>query len=172
MAIVQIKDFLDNPVYDIAKTIQVDTQLSSLIDSIEKDKLQDLLGCNLYDLFIADLTASTPQIPQTQLFIDLFDEFCIDNNFCKRQKSQGIKDMLMAFIYFEWHRYNQNKSVANGIVLIDSENSHLANLASTNIYDKYNRGIESYQAIQFFIQENITIYPDFKGVKKEFATWI
>lgn len=170
MAIIQPTDFTENALYDIALTMQVENEMPAFIDVIEKDILQELLGCELYDLFIADLTPTTPQEPQTQIYIDLFNAFCEQDDICAR--SYGIKDLLQGIIYFEWHRYNQNKSVSSGIVRMDSENSNLANMASANLYEKYNRAIKSYQAIQTYICSNIDVYPTYKGVNKDFASWI
>ena len=44
------------------------------IEKYEKKYLTKLLGAELYALFIADLTVTDPQVPQTQRFIDIFDE--------------------------------------------------------------------------------------------------
>lgn len=168
MAIVQATDFTENALYDIALTSQVEFELPAFIDVIEKDRLQELFGCELYDLFVADLTLNTPQEPQTQIYLDVFNAFCSDDD----GRSYGIKDMLMGFIYFEWHRYNQNKSVSSGIVRMDSENSRLANMASANLYDKYNRAIESFKAIRYYICKNNDVYPTYKGVDKCYSSWI
>lgn len=169
MALILAEDFLENPLYDIALTFQAETELPKLIEVIEKDILEELLGCDLYDLFIADLNGDVPQIPQAAIYLNIFNSICIDEDSIR---SYGIKDLLMAFVYFEWHRYNQNKSVSSGIVRADSENTSLANLTSTNIYEKYNRGIKSYQAIQRYICDNSTDYPEYEGMKKQFASWI
>jgi hypothetical protein len=168
MAIILKTDFLDNPIYDIALTRQADKELDALIDAMQSDMFEELLGCDLYDLFIADLSG-TPGIPHDAIYLNIFNSICSDDD-CVR--SYGMKDMLMGFVYFEWHRYNQNKSVAAGIVRIDSENSTRANLTSTNIYDKYNRAVQSYQSIQEYINLNLTDYPLYQGIKKRFSTWI
>ena len=120
MAILQPSDFTENPIYNIALTLQADCELETMIEDVEKNTLQELLGCELYTLFNADLTASTPQVPQTQIYIDIFEPFCFDHVLCGPQKSKGMKDLLMSFVYFEWHRYNLNKSTSVGIVRGDS----------------------------------------------------
>ena len=50
--------------------------IEAYIASTEPKFLRDLLGNTLYELFVADLVAN---VPQTQRFIDIFDEFYIDN---------------------------------------------------------------------------------------------
>ena len=172
MAILQPSDFTDNPIYNIALTIQADAELETLIDDVEKNTLQELLGCDLYNLFIADLSASTPQVPQTQIYLDIFNAFCFDHVLCGPQKSQGMKDLLMAFVYFEWHRYNLNKSVSTGIVRGDSENSNIVLAESFGTYDKYNRAVSSYRSIQQYISDNSTNYPSFEGRRKMYNSAI
>lgn len=172
MAILQPSDFTENPTYNIALTSTTESELPALIDQIEKDNLQELLGCDLYDLFIADLTNDTPQTPQTQLYKDIFEAFCKDNVHCGIQRSFGIRDMLMAFVYFAWHNYTYTQDTASGMVAIDSENSSKASPDAAGLFNKYNRGIQSYKSIQWFILDNPTIYPKFEGIRKEFTSYL
>ena len=172
MAILQASDFTDNPIYNIALTMQAECEIDAMIDDVEKNTLQDLLGCDLYTLFIADLTVPTPQVPQTQIYIDIFEPFCFDHELCGPQNSKGMKDLLMGFVYFEWHRYNQNKSTSTGVVRGDSENSNLATAEAFGIYNKYNRAVETYRSIQQYIYDNSTVYPDFAGQRKLFNSAI
>ena len=166
MAILQPSDFTENPIYNIALTLQADCELEAMIDDVEKNTLQELLGCELYTLFISDLTVGTPQVPQTQIYIDIFDAFCFDHVLCGPQTSKGMKDLLMAYTYFEWHRYNLNKSTSTGMVRGDSENSNSVLAESFGTYDKYNRAVDSYRSIQQYIYDNSTLYPTFEGRRK------
>ena len=172
MAILQPSDFTDNPIYNIALTLQAETELDAMIEDVEKNTLQELLGCELYTLFIADLTVDTPQVPQTQIYIDIFDAFCFDHVLCGPQTSKGMKDLLMAYTYFEWHRYNLNKSTSTGMVRGDSENSNSVLAESFGTYDKYNRAVYSYRSIQQYIYDNSTLYPTFEGRRKHFNSAI
>lgn len=172
MPILQPSDFTESPMYNIALTSTAEAELGALIDDVEMTCLQDLLGCDLYALFITDLTNDTPQVPQTQLYKDIFEAFCKDNTNCGIQRSHGIKDMLMAFVYFAWHNYTYTQDTASGMVGIDSENSSKASPDSVGLYNKYNRGIKSYKAIQWFIFDNSTIYPTFNGIRKDFTSFI
>jgi len=166
MAILQESDFTEDPIFNIALTAQAECELETMIADVEQNTLQDLLGCDLYTLFIADLSVGTPQTPQTQIYIDIFEPFCFDHELCGPQKSKGIIDMLKGLVYFEWHRYNQNKSTSTGIVRGDSENSNLVSAEAFGMYDKYNRAIETYRSIQQYIYDNSPVYPDFAGVRK------
>lgn len=172
MAILEPSDFTENPTYNIALTSTTEKELPALIDQIEKDNLQELLGCELYTLFIADLTPETPETPQTQLYKDIFEAFCKDNVLCGIQRSFGIRDMLMGLVYFAWHNYTYTQDTASGMRKIDAENSSVASPDGSGLYNKYNRGIKSYNAIQWFILDNPTIYPKFEGIRKEFTSFI
>mgnify|MGYP003627886959 FL=1 len=166
MAILQPSDFTENPIYNIALTLQADCELEAMIDDVEKNTLQELLGCELYTLFIADLTVGTPQVPQATIYLDIFNAFCFDHVLCGPQTSKGMKDLLMAYTYFEWHRYNLNKSTSTGMVRGDSENSNSVLAESFGTYDKYNRAVDSYRSIQQYIYDNSTLYPTFEGRRK------
>ncbi len=169
MAILQPSDFLNNPLFDIANTRQSEKELHLMIDDVEEDILVDLLGCDLYDLFIADLTATTPQTPQSAIYLNIFNKFCFDDS-CGIHKSKGMRDMLMAFVYFNWHTYNPNKSTSTGIVRGDSENSNSVSPDAFGIYEKYNRGVDTYCSIQKYICDNSTDYPEFNGVPKRYTS--
>jgi len=169
MAIVQISDFKDNPTYNIALTRRAQKQLPALIDQIEKDDLQELLGCELYDLFIADLTVATPQVPQAQIYLDIFNPFCKDDSIYCGERSFGMKDMLMGFIYMAWQSYAFTQDTAGGMVSIDNENSLLSTPDAAGLYIKQNRAVESYTAIQRYICTNMSVYPTFEGMRKNYS---
>lgn len=170
MAILEPSDFTNNPTYNIALSKTAEKELPALIDQVERDNLQELLGCELHDLFIADLTVNTPQIPQTQIYIDIFNAFCEDETHCGLQRSFGIRDMLMSIVYFEWHRYNATKSIAPGMVAINPENSSVVGPNSYGAYQKYNRGVQSYNAIQWLVYDNTTDYPTFNGIRRNYIS--
>lgn len=172
MALILETDFLNNPVFDIARSKQSSKELPALIDDIEKDYLQKLLGCELYNLFQADLTAGSPteaQVPENSPYVEIFEPFCSDDYSCGILESKGMKDMLMGFVYFAWHSYNLNKSTAAGMGRLDMENAANLDGDSFGIYTKQNRGIISYDAIQQYICENESDYPTFNGEQKQYS---
>ena len=69
------------------------------IDDYEPEYLQDLLGCEMYEEFVADLlpTPAVPtSVPQDPKFLAIFNPFCFDGGLgtgCQ-YKSKGIKEML------------------------------------------------------------------------------
>lgn len=142
--------------------------LQIFLDTYEKQYLQDLLGCTLYDLFVADLDASDPQVPVSAIYLDIYNSFCEDESaFCGIVRSHGMVDMLLGFLYWEWLRYDSFKKTSAGTVISDSENSNHARTAQYDLYVKYNRSVGTYKAIQWYICNNSTVYPDYNGIKKE-----
>jgi len=160
-------------VYKVSQTCF--DELDKYIDAYEETFLQDLLGCALFDLFQADLVNG---VPQTQRFIDLFDKFCLDpdnvisfsHTDCNKQyKSLGMKDMVTALIYFQYTRDNYIKNTDVGLMINEGETSALAGsgIFYDDIYERWNRGIESYNSIQYKIYKESDTYPEYRGVSKE-----
>lgn len=169
MALITLDNFTG--LYSVAKNRHNEDDLETFIDTYEQERLQELLGCELFTLFEADLDASVPQVPQNSPFTEIYEPFCIDDD-CGIVRSYGMVDMVTAFIYFEWVKRMSYLNTSGGTVVADSENSNHANQTSASIYMLYNRAIKSYQAIQHFICENESDYPTFKGISKEKAGWI
>lgn len=158
-------------------------KLQEYLDEKEPEYLTDLLGCELYDLFVSDLDIDNK--PQTQRFIDIYNAICDDlegvcfiaidwyedylNCYCsnRQNRSKGIISMLKGFMYFEYVRDQQvvNSSVGpNKSVGVASE---LVNNSSTSINKNYNKSIVDYWNIQYFIKINPDIYPEFNGITKQ-----
>jgi len=153
----------------IAVNSLIEPELQSYIDTFEKIYLQDLLGCNLYDLFIDDLDSNVPQTPR---FSTIFNELCFETYCGIELKSLGIKEMLKRFIYWEWERKNRVKNTITGNRVNENEVSREASFASSDIYQVYNEGIDTYKAIQSYICKNESDYSDFKGKMKEKTSWL
>ena len=154
MSIVVNTDFKGE--YNVSKNCY--DQLDTYIEKYEKKYLTKLLGAELYALFIADLTVTDPQVPQTQRFLDIFNEFSIDENYCVIY-SEGIRKMLIQLIYFHYVRENQVINSATGTV---SSAVELGNNASFkgNIVQAFNEGVDNSHSIQWFICDKPTIYPE------------
>ena len=157
MAILQESDFASGE-YCIS-TNRHDNDLAEYITTYEKHFLLRLLGAELYGLFIADLTAPTPQVPQTQRFIDIFDPFEIDDNSCLHI-SEGIKEMLKQFVYFYYNRDKAFYNSASGFVRNDNENATNLNYNAPKLVNVYNEGINNYKEIQWYICDNDETYPE------------
>lgn len=165
MAIITIDQLTG--LFRVSQNRHNEEDLQIFLDTFEKQYLQDLLGCELYNLFVADLDASDPQVPQTQIYLDIYNAFCEDETSCGIVRSFGMVDMMLGFLYWEWLRYDSFKKTGSGTVISDSENSNHARSAAYDLYVKYNRSVGSYKSIQWKICNDSTDYPTFNGIKKQ-----
>lgn len=140
-------------------------KLDSYIDEYEETYLMDLLGVELYALFIADLTDG---VPASTIYLNIFNEFAVDNGGCI-VKSRGIKTMLQAFIRFHYLRALHLANSANGTVINQTEVSTPADMRY--LEQDYNEGIKDYEAIQWYICKHKEDYPKFNGQGKTITHW-
>ena len=127
-------------------------------EKYEKKYLVQLLGADLYALFIADLTAPDPQVPQSVRFLNIFNPFSIDQHSCLYY-SEGIREMLVQFIYFHYVRENQVINTAGGTVSNSVELGLNASFMG-NIVQVYNQGVKNAHCMQWYIHENELEYPE------------
>ena len=81
-------------------------------------------------------------------------------------------DMLKSMIRFYWLRDQKYKQTVSGTSIMDSENSVVIKSLHYGLTKQYNRGIESYNAIQCYIENKLKTYPKYKGKCKAFAGWL
>lgn len=143
--------------YKISKNCFLDLEL--YIEKYEPYYLKLLLGADLYALFKADLTAVDPQIPQTTRFLSIFNSFTSDEDGCVRD-SEGIRKMLVQFIYFRFVRESSHFNTAAGQVVNNVEVSSNTPYAGYNLMEAYNQGIKNFQTIQWYIRDNDDVYPE------------
>ena len=154
--------------------------LEQYIESYEEDILKDLLGCELYPVFLADCVADADGrlIPQSPEYLAIYDEICdTDLSTCCCGKdvnleSYGMVDMLKSMIRFYWLRDQKYKQTVSGTSVMDSENSVVIKSLHYGLIKQFNGGMESYQSIQCYIENNKTTYPLYKGKCKSFIGWI
>ncbi len=167
--ITQTSDYIGE--YRINKSCFDDLEL--FIEKYEPYYLVRLLGADLKALFYADLTATTPQVPQTSPYTDIFNPFEIDDGDCL-YISEGIKQMLVQLIYFHYTREQPYKNTQSGMVDPNAENSNKA--MSFNDIAAYNQGISNYQIIQWYICDNPILSSilddDFNGIHLDFTSGI
>ena len=154
MSIVVKTDFKGE--YNTSKTCY--DQLDFYIEKYENYYLVRLLGSELYNLLISDLTATDPQVPQTTKFLNVFNPFSIDEH-SYLYYSEGIRKMLVQFIYFHYVRENQVINSASGTVTNSVELGVNAKFMG-NIVQVYNQGVKNACAIQWYINENELEYPE------------
>lgn len=148
--------------YSLVKSIN--DKIDVFIEEYEEQILVDLLGQDLFDLFQNDLVA---KVPQTDIYLAIYNKFTeYDNNFA--YTSTGMKKLVLSLIYFEMSRDNSQKNTQVGTVKNVTEVSE--SLSPTYLFKIYNEGIKNYKAIQRYILDNLSDYPDFKGIVKNFTS--
>lgn len=157
MAITQKTDFTGQ--YKVSKTNANLIELDVYIAKFEEFYLQRLLGAELFALFIADLTTPTPQVPQTARFLNIFNKFVNDDDDLLR-RSEGMKQMLVQFIYFEFVRDSSVFKTSAGVVQNNIEVSTSTPYTGFNLVQAYNEAIQNFKEIQFFIFDNDSVYPE------------
>ena len=153
--IIQLSDFTGE--YKLPDNKYFDKQL--YLDKYEKEYLVNCLGAELYKLFIADLVGG---VPQSQTYLDIYNEFQEDNNNCVRQ-SEGMVKALVQVVYFYIIRDLAVSKTNTGVVFNDNETAKGPFYSGYNIVESYNEGIKNLREIQWYICDNSTNYPDYNG---------
>lgn len=137
-----------------------DGDLQSYIDRYETKLLVELFGKALYDLWNGSTDAVYTVLTAPMIFQA--------TNKCSNKvfESKGIKEMLAGFIYWEYERDIYTQRTLNGSMKQTSENGEDSSQAMANLHGRYNEALDTYEAIQAYIEENSSVYPEFNGVKK------
>lgn len=145
---VSISDFtgkfqLHTGMYDQAK-------LQDYITRYEERYLVQLLGKKLYEQFVSAMN----EFPLSPNYTKIVNPFIEEINLGEVIISNGIKDMLLGFIYFEYAKDLINQMTPFGNVAPMSENSTVVTPLYSMIYNRYNESIKTYRAIQKYIVYN------------------
>jgi hypothetical protein len=144
-------------------------EIQIYINRYEKQYLLELLGADLYQLFVADLVNG---VPQTQKYIDIWQPFAVDRNLCQINISQGMRDMICGFVYFHYLADKTNQTNMTGNVRPLGENSAVVPGEGSMIFSRYNNSVKTYKAIQQFICDNRNQYREFNGIGLQTAFWL
>jgi hypothetical protein len=135
------------------------SKIDSYISRYEKPYLYKILGQELADLFIADLTN---QVPVTPIYLKIY-EFLMFQNRGINFISEGLKPILLGLIWWEYMKDNNVKATTTGEV--QQQNEVSVNVTFGRLFNYYNNSIYSIIALQTYIELNKEDYPDFLGVK-------
>lgn len=160
MALVQPGDFTGK--FSITLNGYKTTDFATYIERYEPILLAELLGVELYNLFIVDIELPLPD----EIYTKLKEPFMEQPN-CEILNSYGIVDMLCGFIYFLWLRDEKVQQTINGGAKLKGENSERS--GDSDLFQRYNESVDTYKAIQSYIMENSDVYPTFKGIEKGYA---
>jgi hypothetical protein len=168
MSLVLNSDFTGK--YKLALTQFNTGEIDAYIAKYEKEYLLQLLGAELYALFIADLNAATPQVPVSAIYLSLFNAFNEDDNKVIRS-SDGMVEMLKGFIYYQYTKDLVQNQTPIGSTMPKNENSTVMAL-NQSMCTRFNDQVLSYQSIQWYICDNSTDYPLYNGQKLKFEYFL
>ena len=98
-------------------------------------------------------------------------ENCTDDNNCIIE-SEGIKTMLKGLIWGHIAEVFDTTLATVGVKKNDSANSENAGLQVSRMYNLFNQQVKTYRAIQWFICENSSDYPEENMQPIKLATWL
>lgn len=127
--------------------------LAIFINKYELKYLMQLLGVNLYKLFVADLTplsSNAGQQPQADKYKIIFNPLYEEINNVE-YKSDGIKQMLMQFVYFHYTREKEYSKTQSGTTENATELGKKKNYVGFNLKKSYNDGVRIFCEIQKYI---------------------
>jgi hypothetical protein len=167
MAQILDNDDFENGPFTIPLNGEEEIDLPIIIEEVEREYLSCLFGKDLYILFKADVDANAgvPVIPR---FVKVFNEFLEQPNSILYD-SKGIKEMLKAFVYYEYIKSLPTRATTIGIKRTQGENSENVSAIAHDITIKYNRAITTYCTIQWWMgDEDSENYEEYEGIPKKF----
>lgn len=160
MSIVLASDFATGTI-KIAHDSYTEADVTAYISMYEPVYLRKMFGKALYDLFNADLTG-TPQAPQAARFLAVFNAFAETIDECL-VVSDGIKQMLKGFIYYEYVRKQPFKNTINGNTRNQSEAStDTPGNSVMMIEETYNVAVRTFKAIREKLDDDPDTYPEYE----------
>ncbi len=160
-------------------------QLQGYIERYEKKYINQLLGVDLANLFIADLV---DQVPADPIYLAIYNpiekdltndensqiyysSLCNCNN--RQIETKGMKSLIMGFIFFEYMRDQPFSRENTGVSRKIAENSENSSFYKWGIDAFYNESVKDYKETQYYIlleQNENDIYQEFNGVKKKYTS--
>ena len=168
--IVAISDFTAGGKFELHTGTYDTALLQDYIDRYEKRYLTDLFGVDLYNEFNADLILGGG-VPTEQRFTTIFEPLSVDYIWTILY-SEGIKEMLMGFIYYEYMKDQISQTTPIGMVTPSGQNSRNSSSLYLQLYTRYNDAVRMYKALQVYMTNNSSDYDEFNGVRKMLITWL
>lgn len=156
MSILTPSDFVGR--FLITKNANNVTNIQTIIDETEFSIMNELLGAELYALYLAGVTVNDP------IYLKLRDKFFESDSCGRHTKSLGVVRMLLGFTYFDYYQTDGITASLNGQQSTLSENSEKVSVIMAN-NQIYNDSVYTFINIQSYIRENLEVYPTFKGIK-------
>lgn len=161
--LINTEDFVGE--HKITNDAGTTANLELCIEEHEETYLRKLLGSTLFDLFKANYDA-TAQTNSGQ-YLTIRNAFAYDYGDCLVE-SKGMKKMLLGFIYWEFTRLQPYHNTVAGMV---KQKTELGDIVDGGINSRYNKAINTYEAIQTYIEQNLDDFPDYNGQPIESISW-
>ena len=143
--------------------LQIDNNTKKKFDPIRNERetsaIYQLLGAELGKLFYTELALNNP--PTDARFKAIYDAFQVDDGSVVRE-SRGLKYFAMNIVWFFFARDNNIDIGLAGNSSAVMENS-TQSADSGNLAKNYNKAIKTGQQIQWYICDNIDVYPEYNG---------
>lgn len=158
--LLNVSDFADR--YNVAKTTPDTQVIQSFIDLYEKSYIYQVLGVDLGDTVIAYLANPTPADPVLDKIINAL---AWQDRCGTLYESQGLKNILLGFVYWHYVTESHVQPSATGGVAIQKVETATQSFLSPEVTNKYNDSARWAKAVQYYCLENSGDYPTFKGQK-------
>lgn len=148
---IQPSDFVGK--WEIHQGMYSSQNLVDYINRYTPIYMSELLGAELYKRYLNDQGQSPCFIKINEPFVEdltpfLINKFGFNNGLLV---SDGVKDMLLGFLYFEIMKDSMTQGTIYGEVIQRGEVSNKTTSLSTLIYNRYNEAIRTFNAIQYYI---------------------
>jgi hypothetical protein len=124
-------------------------KLVDYIQRYESHYLIQLLGANMYDQLQSDYDPLTSSFwsPNFEFLANPF-HVDVNNGFGETIISDGMKTMLLGFIYWEYIKDTINQMTPIGNVIPQNQNSTPNSTIYSSMWSRYNESIKTFRAIQ------------------------
>jgi hypothetical protein len=140
-------------------SLSISDKITPYILEYEKKYLRELLGADLYTLFETSVSGILP----TGVYLTIFNEINSDE-YGVLLHSDGMKKMLLGFVWYEYVAGTSHQHTNTGVVANVNEIS--LNAGFDLAYKIYNKSIDTFKAIQYYILNNNSDYSTFAGIEK------
>ena len=156
--IIEISDCVGSA--DIQQGTFTTPGFDSIRDEFTDEYIYKLLGVTLGELFLADLDVNG--VPQTAPYTTIYEPIKQDLNNGQVLYSKGIKYYITQIIWYYYVRNNNLEVSLSGNNNSLSENS--SNDVDPSVLTKnFNKAITTGEAIQYYINDNSSTFPDYNG---------
>lgn len=163
--ILQTSDFTGK--YAISTDVSTVTKLQEYIDRHEREYIYRLLGKELGDLFIADVSSYAPV---TAKYVVIFNQLNFEDSGDHLYISRGIKEILKAVVFYHYVADEMAEHGQSGVSVpsIDTSSRSTAEGVLRFAEQRFNSILPSVEAIQVYVeQEEPADYPEYEYHKWE-----